>query len=132
MEAICILSLIHILAAKQKEIDNANVLANTTGIIKAINENGTDAQGNATAFIEISQSGDFRVKGTIDETSITSITLGQEMIVRSRTDETKFWTGKITEIKTEPNAKQNDMYSMGGSSNSEKASTCLLYTSRCV
>ena len=65
------------LAAKQKEIDNANVLANTTGIIKAINENGTDAQGNATAFIEISQSGDFRVKVTIDETSITSITLGQ-------------------------------------------------------
>ena len=117
------------LAAKQKEIDNANVLANTTGIIKAINENGTDAQGNATAFIEISQSGDFRVKGTIDETSITSITLGQEMIVRSRTDETKFWTGKITEIKTEPNAKQNDMYSMGGSSNSEKASTYPFYIS---
>ena len=81
------------------------MLANTTGIIKAINENSTDAQGNATAFIEISQSGEFRVKGTIDETSITSISLGQEMIVRSRTDETKFWTGKITEIKTEPKRK---------------------------
>ena len=117
------------LAAKQKEIDTADVLANTTGIIKAINENSTDAQGNATAFIEISQSGDFRVKGTIDETSITSISLGQEMIVRSRTDESKFWTGKITEIKTEPNAKQNDMYSMGGSSNSEKASTYPFYIS---
>ncbi len=117
------------LAAKQKEIDTADVLANTTGVIKAINENGTDAQGNATAFIEISQSGEFRVKGTIDETSITSITLGQEMIVRSRTDESKFWTGKITEIKTEPNAKQNDMYSMGGSSNSEKASTYPFYIS---
>ena len=47
------------------------------------------AQGNTAAFIEISQSGEFRVKGTIDETSITSISLGQEMIVRSRTDETK-------------------------------------------
>ena len=117
------------LAVKQKEIDTADVLANTTGIIKAINENSTDAQGNATAFIEISQSGDFRVKGTIDETSITSISLGQEMIVRSRTDESKFWTGKITEIKTEPNAKQNDMYSMGGSSNSEKASTYPFYIS---
>ena len=117
------------LAAKQKEIDTADVLANTTGIIKAINENSTDAQGNATAFIEISQSGEFRVKGTIDETSITSISLGEEMIVRSRTDESKFWTGKITEIKTEPNAKQNDMYSMGGSSNSEKASTYPFYIS---
>ena len=93
------------LAAKQKEIDNADVLANTNGIVKAINESGTDAQGNTAAFIEISQSGEFRVKGTIDEASITSISLGQEMIVRSRTDETKFWTGKITEIKTEPNAK---------------------------
>ena len=117
------------LAAKQKEIDTADVLANTNGIIKAINESGTDAQGNTTAFIEISQSGEFRVKGTIDETSITSISLGQEMIVRSRTDETKFWTGKITEIKTEPNAKQNDMYSMGGSSSSEKASTYPFYIS---
>ena len=117
------------LAAKQKEIDTADVLANTTGIIKAINENSTDAQGNATAFIEISQSGEFRVKGTIDETSITSISLGEEMIVRSRTDESKFWTGKITEIKTEPNVKQNDMYSMGGSSNSEKASTYPFYIS---
>ena len=63
------------LAAKQKEIANADVLANTNGIIKAINESGTDAQGNTTAFIEISQSGEFRVKGTIDETSITSISL---------------------------------------------------------
>ena len=115
------------LAAKQKEIDTADVLANTTGTIKAINENSTDAQGNTAAFIEISQSGEFRVKGTIDEISITSISLGEEMIVRSRTDESKFWTGKITEIKTEPNAKQNDMYSMGGSSNSEKASTYPFY-----
>ena len=63
------------LAAKQKEIDNADVLANTNGIVKAINESGTDAQGNTAAFIEISQSGEFRVKGTIDEASITSISL---------------------------------------------------------
>lgn len=118
------------LASKQKEIDGASVLANTTGTIKAINENPTDAQGNSVAYIEISQSGEFRVKGTVDENSIHSLTVGQEMIVRSRVDETKFWTGKITEIKTDPNVQQNSMYGFGSSSNSaESSSTYPFYIS---
>ena len=63
--------------SKQAEIDKLNKsIANSTvsstidGVVKSINESGTDNYGNAAAYITILATGDYRVKGTADETAL--------------------------------------------------------------
>lgn len=107
--------------SKQAEIDKLNKsIANSTvtstidGVVKSINESGTDNYGNATAYITILATGDYRVKGTADETSIWSLTEGDPVIVRSRLDDSS-WTGTISKVDTENTVtEQNNYYYDGG------------------
>lgn len=115
------------IADKQKEIDNAIVLAPAAGTIKAINENQTSENGQTLPYIQISQSGDFVVRGKIDESSIQSMKVGQKMLVRSRKDETKTWTGKISEIKLEPDNSQNRDMPIGQNASGESQSKYPFY-----
>ena len=104
--------------AKQKEIenlkkaiDNAVVYSSVSGTIEALNEEGGyDNYGNEKPFISISQTGDLRVKGSLDEMSFGTISAGQSVIVRSRTDETVTWTGTVTEVSQEPETDENSYY----------------------
>ncbi len=115
------------IADKQKEIDNAIVLAPAAGTIKAINENQTSENGQTLPYIQISQSGDFVVRGKVDESSIQSMKVGQKMLVRSRKDETKTWTGKISEIKLEPDNSQNRDMPIGQNASGESQSKYPFY-----
>lgn len=115
------------IADKQKEIDNAIVLAPAAGTIKAINENQTSENGQTLPYIQISQSGDFVVRGKVDESSIQSMKVGQKMLVRSRKDETKTWTGKISEIKLEPDNSQNRDMPVGQNASGESQSKYPFY-----
>lgn len=94
-----------------KQMNNSTVKSTVGGTIKAINERGVDEMGNSAPFMSILQSGDYRVKGSIDEQNIWSIAEGQLVILRSRIDDNQTWTGIISKIDTE-NVQQNnnDMY----------------------
>lgn len=98
----------------QKSIDNCVVLSEISGVIKSINEtSGTDQNGNELPFISISASGDYRIRGSIDEQSyqLSGIFEGQEVIIRSRVDENKTWKGIISKIDLENEATtDNDSY----------------------
>lgn len=95
----------------QTQISNSTVTSKVSGIVKEINENGMDANGNSAPFMTILQSGDYRIKGSIDEQNIWSLTEGQPVVIRSRVDETKTWNGTITLIDTEnPQQNSNDYY----------------------
>lgn len=95
----------------QTQINNSTVTSKVSGIVKEINENGMDANGNSAPFMTILQSGDYRIKGSIDEQNIWSLTEGQPVVIRSRVDETKTWNGTITLIDTEnPQQNNNDYY----------------------
>lgn len=101
-------------------INDAVVKSKIDGMIKNINEDGTNSDGTSTAFITILATGDYRIKGSIDEQSLYSSGLseGQQVIVRSRADETITWTGTISKIDTEnPESSTNDTYSSTDSSN---------------
>ncbi len=94
----------------QVQVNNAVVKSSLNGTVKAVNrpEEETDT---SKPVISITQSGDFKVTGKVDETNISSIVVGQSVIVRSRMDETKTWNGSITAIQTEPQSQQdNNMY----------------------
>lgn len=82
-------------------IENANVLAEIEGIVQSINENNSfDPMGNPAAFITILQTGNYRVKGTVNELNIAQITPSIPVIIRSRMDDQQTWSGIIDVVET--------------------------------
>lgn len=107
------------LESKQLEIDkykeqmeNASVVSKVSGVVREINESGTDANGNTAAFMKIMKTGGYRVKGNIDETNVWTIADGQEVLIRSRVDEAQTWSGYISKVDTE-NTESNDSDNYG-------------------
>ena len=98
----------------KKQINHSTVKSEVSGTVKSINERGVDEMGNSAPFMSILQSGDYRIKGSIDEQNIWSIAEGQNVIIRSRVDANKTWAGVILKIDTE-NVQQNtnNMYNEG-------------------
>lgn len=102
------------IAKYQEQIKKSYVNSEVAGTVKEINENGIDANGNSAAFMTILQSGEYRVKGSIDEQNIWTLTEGQPVLLRSRVDETVTWTGTIEKIDTEnPQQSNNNYYGTG-------------------
>ena len=109
------------IAKYDETINNAVVTSKIDGMVKNINEDGTSSDGSSSALITILATGDYRVKGTIDEQSLYSSGLseGMQVIIRSRADETVTWTGSIKTIDTEnPQSNNNNAYSDSSSDNS--------------
>ena len=104
-----------------KQIDESTIVSKKAGVVKEINENGTDQNGNSAAFMTILQEGEYRVKGTIDEQNVWMVTEGTPVIIRSRVDETQTWSGQLTKIDTE-NVAKDDSDSSYSSSDSSSAS----------
>ncbi len=108
--------------AKKKEIErtktklaDANVLSPVDGHIKAIHSgaNSVDPMtGEPLPFITITQEGDFRVCGTVNEQNAMNIFEGMPMLIRSRTDDTQFWTGTISKVDWENPVQGNNNYYM--------------------
>lgn len=98
----------------QKQMANAVVVSEVSGTVKEINEKGIDANGNSAPFMTILQSGEYRVKGSIDEQNIWTIAQGQPVLLRSRVDENQTWSGVISLIDMENPQQSNNNY-YGGS-----------------
>lgn len=95
----------------QTQIKNSSLASKVSGIVKEINEKGMDSYGNYAAFMTILQAGEYRVKGTIDEQNIWTLTEGQSVVVRSRVDKEQTWNGVISVIDTEnPDQNNNNNY----------------------
>lgn len=91
---------------KEQNTDNT-LLSKKSGIVKEINEFGMDNYGNSAAFMTIMQTGNYRVKGSIDEQNVWMIADGQKVIIRSRVDENQTWTGTISKVDTD-NIEKDD------------------------
>ena len=95
----------------QEQIKKSYVNSEVAGTVKEINEKGIDANGNNAPFMTILQGGEYRVKGSIDEQSIWTLSEGMPVLLRSRVDETITWTGSIEKIDTDnPQQNNNDYY----------------------
>lgn len=84
----------------KKQIEESVIISKYSGVVKQINENGYDNNGDTAPFMRIMESGKFLVKGNIDEQNVWMLEEGQAVIVRSRVDENTTWTGKITKMDT--------------------------------
>lgn len=102
----------------KKLLENATILSPISGRIQAINESGTDSQGNPAAYITIQQAGAYRVKGTIGELQQGAINTGDRIKLTSRVDPSKTWLGTVTLVDYEnPVKSDNNYYSSSDSSN---------------
>lgn len=93
-----------------EQIENSTVLSTIDGIIKEVNrEGGTDESGNKKPLVSITQTSDFRVKGSISE--MGSISEGTNVIVRSRINEDQIYKGTVTKVETDPQSNSNNNFS---------------------
>ncbi len=103
----------------QKQIDNSTITATIDGIVKEVNrEGGTDSNGNTKPLISITQTGEYRVKGTLTE--MGTISEGSSVIVRSRINENNIWQGTVTKVETEPQTSSNTYYASDSSESASK------------
>lgn len=117
-------------------IANSIVTCELDGVVKKINEDSSTTSspmgnsGDNNAFMTILATGDYRVKGKINEQNMASIMEGQAVIVRSRVDDERIWKGTVTTIDRENPETDNNSSGgyisyggMGGSTNSSVNST---------
>lgn len=109
-----------------KQIENSTVLSTIDGIIKEVNKDGgTDESGNQKPLVSITQTTDFRVKGSISE--MGTISEGTSVIVRSRVNEDQIYKGTVTKVETDPQSNSNNYFN--GADSSESASKYPFYVS---
>ena len=109
-----------------KQIENSTVLSTIDGIIKEVNKDGgTDESGNQKPLVSITQTTDFRVKGSISE--MGTISEGTSVIVRSRVTEDQIYKGTVTKVETDPQSNSNNNFY--GADSSESASKYPFYVS---
>ncbi len=101
----------------QKLLENAEVRSTVTGTVQSINQttDGTDENGNPLPFMTVSETGSFRVKGTVNEQNMAALSEGTQVTIRSRVDDTVTWTGTVERIdRDNPVKDQNNFYYDGG------------------
>ena len=112
-------------AQLEKNIDNAVVYADIDGIVKSINSDSTGGDSSygssgSNAFMTILATGDYRIKGTCNEMNIYSLSVGEQMVIRPRADESKVYTGVVSKIETEPATDTNNSNMSDSSAESSK------------
>ena len=113
----------------KQEIEQSEVVSTIDGVVKAVNpEGGSDNSGSELPIVAVTETGEFRVKGKVNEQTIGNIYPGMEVIIRSRVDENQTWPGKISNIETEPAQENNGGY-FYDDSQGEKASSYPFYVS---
>lgn len=106
----------------EEEIKNATVTAEMAGTVQKIKDpNSTDSYSygsdSGNVYITILADGNFRIKGTVNEQNYSQIqsSIGMPMIVYSRVDSSKTWSGTLSEVKDSADEQsENSYYSMMG------------------
>lgn len=106
----------------QKQIEESTVVSKKSGVVKEINENGTDSNGNSAPFMTILQEGEYRVKGSIDEQNVWMVAEGTPVVIRSRVDNDQTWRGTLAKLDTE-NVQKDDNESYYGESENTVSAT---------
>ena len=83
--------------------------------------------GNQLPFMTILATGNYRIKGKINETNAWTINEGAPVIIRSRIDETATWTGTITKIDFENQITNNNNYYYMDGGNGEQSTNYPFY-----
>ncbi len=100
------------ITSKEKDIEklenslkNLDVYSPVSGTVQSINETGaTDNYGNEKPFMVITEEGNRRIKGYVNETNIGSVNPEMPVVIRSRVDD-RTWRGKVSMIDFETSSQ---------------------------
>ena len=125
------------LASKKAGIDKINtsisdsvIKSKIPGVVKNINTAGNDDTGSGGAYMTILATGEFQIKGKVNEQKIGGISEGQAVIVHSRVDESLIWRGTVVKIDTESTQTDSDssmFYSSSSSDSMQQSSSYPFY-----
>ncbi len=121
------------LATIEKNLKKATVTSKMDGVVKSINSSvgsssdsdsesessDSDSSSGSDTYMTILAIGNYRIKGTVNETNAWQLNEGDSMIIRSRVDSTKTWKGTITSIDTQSTSSDSDSESSDSSGFSE-------------
>ncbi|MBQ9959237.1 MAG: HlyD family efflux transporter periplasmic adaptor subunit [Oscillospiraceae bacterium] len=97
----------------QAMLKDTNVTSPVNGTVKSVNSGNDPYSYSDSAFITIMESGEFLVKGTVNELNMWQLYEGMPVTVRSRIDETT-WSGTLQRIDTSAPVEDNNYYYYGG------------------
>lgn len=111
----------------KNKVENSTVTSEMKGVVKAINQNSgeTSYDGSTQAFMTILATGEYRVKGKVNEQNASQVMEGARAIIRSRVDENQTWKGTYTAVDTKNpnNSNSNMMYGMSSDDAAQTTST---------
>lgn len=111
----------------EDSMKNAYVTASIDGTVKNLaNIDELQYSNTPDVIMQLTADGDFRVKGIFNEQNASDITVGAPVVLKSRVDDTE-WSGEISEIDTNPQKSDNDMYDYGTSDESTTSSKYAFY-----
>ncbi len=82
---------------------------------------------DSNAFITILATGDYRIKGKVNEQNLSEIQEGEKAIVRSRVDENQTWSGTFTAVNTDEAENNNNNMYYGATSTETTSSSYSFY-----
>lgn len=119
----------------KKQVANADVFSELQGVVQKINKSNSGnsedysdmgysdgSDENANAYITIMATGEYRIKGKVNEQNAQQLYEGMDMIVHSRVDESLTWHGMISLIDREHVEQNNNNYYYSGDSSTTSSS----------
>lgn len=113
----------------KNQIENSTVTSEMKGVVKSVNnsangESMNPYDGSQQAFMTILATGEYRIKGKVNEQNITQIVEGAPAIIRSRVDKDAVWRGTYTAVDTKnPNNNSNEGMMFGSGQDQQMTST---------
>lgn len=95
-----------------KSLENSNVVAGIAGIVQSIALDGVDQMGNALPLMTILQTGNYRIKGNVNEMNMGEVQPGTSVIIRSRVNKDKTWLGTVDSIEMNNPSQDGNMAGM--------------------
>ena len=100
----------------QTSLQNAYVTSSVDGTVKYVN----DGTGTSNVYISVMKTGDFVIKGKVNEMNISQLSQGTKVVIRSRVDNTT-WDGFVSRIDTgQPAQSEGEYYGIDSSNQSSK------------
>ncbi len=109
----------------QKDLQNADVVAEADGVVQSISsDNSSSSSDGSGTFMTILQTGAYKIKGQVSELEVGELEQGAEVTIHSRIDDSKTWTGTISQVDTNGAVSDSDENSMNsGDQNTENTAS---------
>ena len=109
------------LAALEASLENADVVCTVDGTVKSVSSTNNNGYNESDVYVSVMKSGDFVIKGKINEMNLSQVPQGTKVVVRSRVDDST-WDGFVSKVDTGKTASgENEDYYYGGDSSNQSS-----------